>query len=72
MPVRYFVSQDPQGREQVPDCNHEISVVIEIIKRVHSDHFLLQAFGKKLDRARLFTLKRVFINNSASFNNPPH
>jgi len=37
MPVKYFVSKDSQGREQVPDYPYETLAVIEIIKNVYAD-----------------------------------
>ncbi len=37
MPVKYFVSKDSQGREQVPDYPDETLAVIKIIKNVYAD-----------------------------------
>lgn len=53
MPVKYFVSQDFQGREQAPDYSHETLAVIEIIKRVYekfNHHQSLYATIANLDK----------------------
>lgn len=36
MPVKYFVSQDSQGREQAPTYSHETKAVIQIINHVYT------------------------------------
>ena len=36
MPVKYFLTQDPQGQKQTLDHNAKTVAVIEIIKRVYT------------------------------------